>query len=199
MSSHGGRQPDEDPAAGGTGAAPSGASDHASLPGEPVSLRFLPEEWDRLTRLPAQVMFAAASAEPDTPRRTVVEGLAGVDAIAGGRAFDSDLVRAVVAAIYPEPGEGGGEPEAAGPIAVEFADRARGIAGVLAGCRSAAAILAARADPADSTAYRQWLWSIAAQVCQAARSGGVLRVGGERLSDAERHFLDDLGTALGLT
>jgi predicted transcriptional regulator len=32
----------------------------------------------------------------------VAEGLAGLDAIAAGRAFDSDLVRAVVAAIYAE-------------------------------------------------------------------------------------------------
>jgi hypothetical protein len=85
------------------------------------------------------------------------------------------------------------------PAAQEFTDRAQGIAGVLTGCRSAAALLAARADPADSAAYRQWLQSIAARVCEAARSGGLLGIGGELLSDAERQLLDDLGGALGLT
>jgi hypothetical protein len=59
-------------------------------------------------------------------------------------------------------------------------------------------VLAARADPADSAAYRQWLQSIAARVCGASRSGGVLGLGRERFSAAERRFLADLGGALGL-
>jgi hypothetical protein len=134
-------------------------------------------------------MIAATSAEPDTARRTVAEGIAGLDAIASGRSFDSDLVRAIVAAIYAEPDE---DP----PTAEEFTDRAAGLADVLAACRTAATALAARADPADAAAYAQWLESIAARVCGASRTGGVMGVGGARVTAAEQRFLTDLGRAL---
>jgi hypothetical protein len=162
-------------------------------PTDLASLSFLPDEWQLLTRLPARVVIAATSVEADSARRTVAEGLAGLDAIAAGRAFDSDLVRAVVAAIYAE---NDGEYQ---PTAQEFTDRTGGIAEVLASCRSVTVVLSARADPADSAAYRQWLQSIAARVCEAARSGGLLGFGGDLLSDTEREFLDELGGALGLT
>jgi hypothetical protein len=159
--------------------------------GQVAAMAFSPGEWELLTHLPARVIVAATSAEPDGPRRTVAEGLAGLDAIAAGRAFDSDLVRAVVSAIYAEADEDR-------PAAEEFTDRAAGLAEVLEGCRRATAVLAARADPADSAAYRQWVQSVAARVCGASRSGGMLGLGGEQVSAAERRFLDDLAVALAL-
>ena len=161
-----------------------------------VGPEFTDAEWQLLVRLPGQVVIAATSAEPDAPRRTVSEGLAGIDAIAAGRASDSDFVRDVVRAIYVE-GEDSGPVDSEPPTAEEFLDRSAGLAEVLTTCRAAAAVLA-RADPADSAAYRQWLQSIAARVCGAARSGGLLGLGGARLSAAERAFLADLGAALGL-
>lgn len=167
------------------------ASGDSSSTGRVAAMAFPPGEWELLTHLPARVIVAATSAEPDGPRRTVAEGLAGLDAIAAGRAFDSDLVRAVVSAIYAESDEDG-------PAAVEFTDRAAGLAEVLEACRRATGVLGARADPADSAAYRQWVQSVAARVCGAARSGGVLGLGGAQVSDAERRFLDDLAVALGL-
>jgi hypothetical protein len=176
----------------------------AAFPGAASSLGHLfspglpPGEWDVLIHLPAQVVIAAISAETATGGPTVVEGLAGIEAIAGGRAFDSDLVRAVVAAIFAEPDATEGGPGATGAVVHEFADRSRDIADVLATCRSVTAILAARADPADSASYRQWLQSIAAKVCEVARSGSA-GAGGARFSDAGRRFLGDLGAALSLS
>jgi hypothetical protein len=167
------------------------ARDRTGPAGQVAAMAFPPGEWELLTRLPARVIVAATSAEPDAPRRTVAEGLAGLDAIAAGRAFDSDLVRAVVSAIYAEADEDR-------PAAEEFTDRAAGLAEVLDACRRAAGVLAARADPADSAAYRQWVQSVAARVCGASRSGGVLGLGGEQVSAAERRFLDDLAVALAL-
>jgi hypothetical protein len=194
-----------------------------------ASLNFLPDEWELLTSLPAQVVIAATSvadgkfsvhdrgareltARVHDARQTVAEGLAGLDAIAAGRAFDSDLVRAVVAAIYAEndgrsAGSGrshlaafdGVDPVRQARAATPAAQAHRRPAGVLASCRSVTAVLSTRADPADSAAYRQWLQSIAARVCEAASSGGLLGLGGDLLSDAEREFLDELGSALGLT
>jgi hypothetical protein len=153
-----------------------------------TELPFRDEEWDLLVRLPGQVVVAATSAQSDTARRTVAEGLAGLEAIAAGRASGSRLVRDVVAAIYQEPGEDQ-------PAAEEFNDRVAGIAGVLADCRTAARVLAYRADHEDGDAYRHWLESVAARVCQAARTGGALGLGGVLISPAERQFLSDMGAA----
>ena len=201
MSRHRRGQPDgydDNRAAGFPGASPSLAWHRASHSGHLTGPALPPGEWDVLTHLPAQVVIAAISAETETGGQTVVEGLAGIEAIAGGRAYDSDLVRAVVAAIFAEPDETDSGSGSTGAVAHEFADRSRDIADVLATCRSATAILAARVDPADSASYRQWLQSIAAKVCAVARSGSALGTGGERFSEAGRRFLDDLAAALSL-
>lgn len=173
------------------------ASGDPTSPGRLATAAYPPAEWELLTRLPARVIVAATSAEPDGPRRTVAEGLAGIDAIAAGRAFDSDLVRAVVAAIYTESDEESPAAEDP-PASPNHSDRAAGLAEVLAACRQAVQVLAARADPADSAAYRQWVQSVAARVCGASRSGGLLGIGGDQVSPAELQFLDDLAVALRL-
>ncbi|MDM4722361.1 hypothetical protein QTQ03_23255 [Micromonospora sp. WMMA1363] len=138
-------------------------------------------EWDLLTTLPSRVVVAAALPGPGRPARGVAAGVAGLDAVAAGRAFDSDLVRAVVAAIYARHD---GAPLPGGRLA-DLVD-------VLAAARAAARVLDRRADPADSAAYRQWVQSVAARVCRA-EPGGDGSAG-----PADRRLLDRLGGALGL-
>jgi hypothetical protein len=145
------------------------------MPNQPSAPRraaraFRENEWELLVRLPGQVVVAATSAEADSPRRTVAEGLAGIEAIAAGRDSASRLVRDVVAAIYLETTEP--------PAAEEYRDPAAGIADVLADCRTAADILAARTAREDADAYRHWIEAVAARVCHAARSTDLLGFGG---------------------
>ncbi|WP_176737871.1 hypothetical protein [Micromonospora inyonensis] len=147
-------------------------------------------EWDLLTGLPGRVVVVATAPAPGRPLRGVAAGLAGLEAVAAGRAFDSDLVRAVVATIYARHDE-------PAPPARTGQGRRRGRsaptdpADLLADCRTAARVLRRRADPADSAAYRQWVQTVAARVCRAVPSGPTL-------SPADQHFLDRLGAALGL-
>jgi hypothetical protein len=155
----------------------------------PVSLAFARDEWELLLTLPRRVLIAATSAEADTGRRTVAEGLAGIEAIAAGRASPSRLVREVVAAIYAERDEDA-------PVAEDFINAPTEIAGVLAECRAAGRTLADRVPAPDAAAYRGWLLAIAGTVCAAAGSGGLFGLGGERLRTAEQGFLDELATAL---
>lgn len=168
-------------------------------------------EWRLLTRLPGRVLAVAAaagdhSAEP--PARAVACGLAGLDAIAAGLAFDSDLVRAVAAAIYtaeePRPGPAGSDDDGVAGPAGTAASGTAGAAGptatpttpgaVLADCRRVVRILRERADPADAASYRHWVQSVAARACRAAATADPPSSAGER-ADA---FLDRLGGALGL-
>lgn len=146
---------------------------------------FADHEWRLIIKLPAEVMVTTVVSQAGAPRYTVAEGLAGMDAIAAGRVSDSDLVRAVVAAIYAEPESDTERPSLA-------ADRAR----VLSDCRRVAEILRSSADPADAAAYCHWVQQVAVRVCRAARSGGVFGLGGERIDAAEQAFLDDLTAAL---
>jgi hypothetical protein len=151
---------------------------------------FTAEQWRLVSKLPAEVMIATvaiggagpAAPGPDrTQRRTVTEGLAGLDAIAAGRSYDSDLVRAVVAAIYAEP-----EEDRAQQPAERDDPRAR-LDRVLADCRRAVHILRTSADPADSAAYRHWVQQVAVRVCAAS---------GSAQEPGRRSFLDDLAAAL---
>jgi hypothetical protein len=144
-----------------------------------VALSFPPAEWDLIVQLPGRVLIAATAVERDSVRHTVAEGLAGIEAIAAGRASSSRLLRDVVAAIYAEQ-VGDSDPR-------EFTDPRSGIASVLADCRVVARTLQRRA--ADADAYRDWLVDIAVTVCSATRVAG-------RMTPAERRFLADLSLAL---
>ncbi|WP_207919365.1 hypothetical protein [Micromonospora sp. KC207] len=140
-------------------------------------------EWDLLTGLPGRVLVAAAAPAPGDPPRGVAAGLAGLDAVAAGRASDSDLVRAVVAAIYARH-DGTAAP----------ADRLTDPVDLLAACRAAVRLLRQRADPADSAAYRQWVQSVAARVRRATAGAPA----GMAATPADLRFLDRLGGALDL-
>ncbi|MEU6208018.1 hypothetical protein ABZ814_31090 [Micromonospora musae] len=143
-------------------------------------------EWDLLTSLPARILVAATAPGPGRPRRGLSEGLAGLEALAAGRSFDSDLVRAVVSTIYARPD---GQP-VAGAGDTDLVD-------LLAACREVVRVLDRRADPADSAAYRQWAQSVAARVCRVPPPGQVRPVG-EPPAPADLRFLDRIGDALGL-
>lgn len=108
-------------------------------------------EWRLLVRLPGRVLTVALADQVDDPGVRVHAAVAGLEAIAAGRLFDSELVRAVATAIYAEAGAPGRAPVGGG-------DRAA----ALGACRTAVEVLT-RADPADSAAYRQWVQSVAAR------------------------------------
>ncbi|BCJ58731.1 hypothetical protein [Micromonospora endophytica] len=139
-------------------------------------------EWELLTDLPGRVIVTAIQPGPGRPHRGVTAGIAGLDAVAAGRVFDSDLVRAVVAEIYARHDD------------TSLPAPRTDLVDVLADCRAVVRVLERRADPADSAAYRQWVQSVAARVCVTASA--VLPIG--TVAPADRRLLDRLGTALGL-
>ncbi|MFC8847279.1 MULTISPECIES: hypothetical protein [unclassified Micromonospora] len=172
-------------------------------------------EWGLLTGLPGRVLVAAAAPAPGDPSRGVAAGLAGLDAVAAGRASDSDLVRAVVAAIYARDdatgyarddatgyarddatgyARDGGVSYARDGGSADAADRCTGPVDLLTACRATVRVLHRRADPADSAAYRQWVQSVAARVRRATAGAPA----GAAATPDDRSFLDRLGGALDL-
>jgi hypothetical protein len=79
---------------------------------------------------------------------------------------------------------------------IEPADPIGYVQDVLDRAAEAAAVLAGKAEQADAETYKHWLVEIADTVVGAASTGGVLGIGGESVTDDERHFRDDLAKAL---
>ncbi|MEV6927681.1 hypothetical protein AB0M46_24710 [Dactylosporangium sp. NPDC051485] len=155
--------------------------------------KYTDEEWGLLVGLPQSVLIAASQAEADGSRRTREEWTAGMTTIADGRGASSPLVKLVAEEVVARQGDvtHGDEP----PV-IEFPDREAGLADVISRARAAHELLAAKAEPADAAAYRYWLVTLAEQVVGAASTGGILGIGGEQVTPAERSFRDNLAAAL---
>jgi hypothetical protein len=154
---------------------------------------FSDDEWGLLVGLPQSVVTAASAAESDSSRRTRSENAAGLESIAAGRESASRLVAAVAGELVARIGD----PEAGEELpAIEPADPKAMIADVLARAKRAADLLARRVDEGEAGAYKHWLLSIADNVVTAAPTGGVLGLGGETVSEAERRFRDELAHVL---
>lgn len=146
-----------------------------------VASAFPGADWDLLVRLPGRVVVAATSGERASPSRAVAEGIAGLDAIAAGRASPSKLVQAVVAAIYTERTGLADDDDETDPRSV------------LASCARATSVLDDRAEAADRQAYREWLGGIAERIRSAGPSGDAPV---KKADVAGAAFLDDLSAAL---
>jgi hypothetical protein len=63
--------------------------------------------------------------------------------------------------------------------------------------RAAVAILATKATPEETDAYKAFVMTVAQAVASAHKEGGFLGIGGQQISDAEKHALDEISTTLG--
>jgi hypothetical protein len=64
-------------------------------------------------------------------------------------------------------------------------------------CKAVAALLASKASPQEAKEYRQWAFSVAENVANAASEGGFLGFGGEKVSDPEKQLIAKIRGALG--
>ncbi len=151
--------------------------------------RYTRAEWDLLVRLPGRMVAAATSDETVGARQSVIEALAGLNAIAAGRGSPNALVRQVVGTIYAEL-----DLDSPSTRDVGNADETASLAPILAACRQAAAILADHGSDADRLAYEKWLESIAIGVCDASPMTGDVGATMMRLA-TERYLLAELEDA----
>ena len=63
--------------------------------------------------------------------------------------------------------------------------------------REVARILKEKASPKEAQEYRDWSMTIAENVAKAAREGGILGIGGTRVSDGEKQAFAEIAEALG--
>ncbi|MEZ6103611.1 MAG: hypothetical protein R3E01_32090 [Pirellulaceae bacterium] len=65
-------------------------------------------------------------------------------------------------------------------------------------CRDANQLLSGRSTVEESQQYKEWTMAVGYHVAEAAKEGGFLGIGGERVSQAERIVLNDVAEALGI-
>jgi len=155
---------------------------------------FSGEEWNLLVRVPRWVVRAASASQPDNAHRTHIEVEAGFLSVAEGRTLGSDLVKDIAQDTMGIFDEKRGLPETAG---VTFTDLEAGMTAVIEQARTALDLMQAKA-PDDAAAYRRWLLAISDTVIAAARSHGVLGVGGSYVTELEVGFDRRLEQGLGV-
>ena len=101
------------------------------------------------------------------------------------------LVRAVAADVAER------ARRARNPMGAFRPDRDRPQDSILDELRAVNALLEQKATPEEAEAFRDWLRATAQATALAAKEGGFLGFGGERVSDDEQQMLERLGAVFG--
>ena len=153
---------------------------------------FSPVQWSVLTGLPERIIASAVTVEPVTGIGSLLEEVAGLTELSQGAMErpESELVQAVFAA-YKEDGAGEARTLELSQQGIENL-----VPETLTMAQQVAELLARTVEPDEALAFASWLRDAAESTCAAARSGGILGIGGPRISDLEAVFLANLDAAL---
>lgn len=158
---------------------------------------FTPEEWAKILESMMLAGMAVSAAEPSGLWGTIKEAFASRSAIAASQhSASNELVKAAIAELQTQ--EGRSTVQAALRELMAGAEPSQIAQRALAHLREVSAILDAKA-PGDAAAFRDVLRGISQKVAEASLEGGILGLGGTRISDAEKATLADIEKALGST
>lgn len=144
---------------------------------------FNAQEWEQVLEGPALAGLIVITAQRGGTIRESVQ-MAKAYTEARKEHAESDLLSEIVA-----------QPPTVDPRQFESAERLRSEG--LQRIRDAVAVLEPKAETEDVDAYKRFVLTVAERAAEATKSGGVLGIGGERVSEAESAALDELAVALG--
>jgi hypothetical protein len=152
---------------------------------------FTEEEWERVRRAPMVAGMAITIADPGGPIEITKEAMATLRA-ATVPPSQQELLAAVALDIQAM------MQEKQNP-AKSFKPKTAPTAGteILAELRAVDAIVAAKATPEETEAFRGWLITTAQAAADAAKEGGFMGFGAVQVSEGEQAMLDQLRGALG--
>ena len=157
---------------------------------------FTSEEWQRILSLPQVAALYLALASPSGPIGLVQEMMASTKGILEALKASSgnELIDAVAADIR----EKAEKREKLEPPLKPGNDLNKMKAECVQACRDVAALLSQKA-PADAEPYKRWVYQSAQNSANAAKEGGVFRIGGQRVSEEETAALQEIAFALGIS
>ncbi len=169
-----------------------------------IKNEFTEDEWFLLSSTPAMIGAAMSAAAPSGVIGTVKEMTAGMRGTVQGLTDypDSELVTALLekAQNWDEAKEKASdyrEKAKARLDGAQIKSREDLQDHVLADCAAAAKLVDAKCSAEDAKTYKEWSVKIANKVAQAAKEGGILGFGGERVSAEESELLRKIETAIG--
>jgi hypothetical protein len=150
---------------------------------------FTDEEWARLGRSPLVAGMAISLADPGGPFEAVKESSAALQTLleAARDGGFGDFVQAVANDVAEK------ARRRQNPMAGFAPDRSRALDDVLDELRAVNALLVQKTAPEDADDFREWIKAASQRVALAAKEGGFLGIGGERVSEREQQMLDTLG------
>lgn len=167
-----------------------------------VREKFTDDEWFLLGSAPAMIASAMSTASPGGAIREMV---AGMRRTVEGRKdhADSELITTLLekAANWDEAKEKAKDYRERAKARLEQANvtsREALLDQVVRDCETVAGLVDERCEPSEASAYKSWCVSIARDVAHAAKEGGFLGIGGERVSDGEREMMARIERALGV-
>jgi hypothetical protein len=141
------------------------------------------EQWERIATAPAiAAMYVIIAEKGGTLRETMAVSKAYAEA--RETSTGSALVDEIVAGLGPAAPERFSSKE---QLQAEAIDR----------IREAKEELAAKGEEGDVAAYRDFILAVAQRVAEADKSGGVLGIGGERVTERETAAIEEIRAALG--
>jgi len=169
-----------------------------------VKNEFSDEEWFLLSSTPAMIGAAMSGAAPSGVIGTLKEMTAGMRGSVQGLTDypDSELINALLekAANWEEAKDKAKNYREKAKARLEGAEIKSSEelqAHVLKDCAEAAKLVDAKCSAADAAAYKEWSVKIANKVAEAAKEGGILGFGGERVSAAESDLIARIEQAIG--
>jgi hypothetical protein len=152
---------------------------------------YSPGEWTILTELPIRVLAASMRADETGELGLLMQQATGLTELSS-RANEYSSSPLVQQIFEHYKSQGDGEAQTL-QLSEQWIERL--LPDTIERARQASEILAAKASPEDAAAYKLWLLETAAAVCAAATTGGFLGIGGERISEKEQAYLNDLAEA----
>lgn len=156
---------------------------------------FSEDEWARIVRAPFVAGFAVTAADPGGLIGAVQESSAMVQSVreAQASAADGSLIQNVAATFMTA--EGRSTAQSGLKALIKGRTPTQASAAAVAELQATMSMLRTKA-PAEAAALAQFVRDTAQNVASAAREGGFLGFGGEKISDAERKTLADIDAAV---
>jgi hypothetical protein len=152
---------------------------------------FTDEEWERVLRAPIVAGMAITIADPGGPIEISKETVATLRAATVPPSQQELLAAAALdiqAMIQEKQNPARNfKPSSAPTAGTEILDELRAVDG----------IVAEKATPEETEAFRAWLIATAQAAAEAAKEGGFMGFGAVQVSEGEQTMLDQLRTALG--
>ncbi|MEO7327534.1 MAG: hypothetical protein ABI193_03075 [Minicystis sp.] len=161
---------------------------------------YTPEEWSTITEAPAVTGIAVAIAGASGLFGTLAEAFSTTSTLVAGMKSENPLIRAICTRDDLMAAQNGAKAKLKELMSGDLpATQNKVRMKALELLRQGVEAIETKGSPEDAGAYRAFVHQIGEKVANAAKEGGFLGFGGERVSEGERTMLAAIDQAIGAT